>query len=96
MVHINGTYYVIPFVVKWAMETEIHGQIHATSREILCFPREGLGWEALVESLFISLLVAQASSFLICSLPLTQLASLTVLGEGSELKNWMFEQPVKK
>ena len=51
---------------------------------------------SLGESLFISLLVAQTSSFLIRSLPLTQLVKLTVLGEGSKLKNWMLEQPVKK
>ena len=69
-------------------------KILATPREILYFPRQGLGWKALGD------LWCGMASFRLCKsctissrLPLA--ASQTVLGEGNELKNWMLEQTIE-
>ena len=69
-------------------------KILATPREILYFPRQGLGWKALGNPW------CDMASFRLCKsgtisskLPLA--SSQTVLGEGGELKNWMLEQTIK-
>ena len=63
-------------------------------REISCFPRHELGCEMLRDQWSG---VASRKSHKRCkgSDKQPQAASLTVLREGNELKDWMLKQPVK-
>ena len=69
-------------------------KILTTLREILCFPRQGLEWEALGDQWCG---MASCKSHKCCTVSgrLPYAVLLTVLGKGGELKNWMLEQPVK-
>ena len=68
-------------------------KIIVNPREILCFPRQGLGWEALDQWLGMAFHKTQNGSTVSGRLP--RAPSQTVLREMGELKNWMLEQPVK-
>ena len=69
-------------------------KILATPREILCFPKQGLGWEALADQW--SGMASRKSPKCCTEIGRFPWAvSSTVLGERDELKHWVLEQPVK-
>ena len=65
----------------------------ATPKKIICFPRQGLQREALGDQW--SGMVSRKSHKYTVSGMLPPTVSLILLGQGSELKNWMLEQPEK-
>ena len=65
----------------------------STPKEILNFPRQGLGWKALRDE-WSSMAFCNSHKCCIESGRLPWTASLTALGEMGELKNRMVEQPV--
>ena len=69
-------------------------KIISTFKEILCFPRQKLGWEVLGEQWND---IASRYLHKCCTVSgrLPRAVSLTVFGEGGQLKNSMIEQPVK-
>ena len=69
-------------------------KILVTPREIVCFPRQGLRWEAVGDQ-WSGMASHMSHKCYTVSSRLPRAASLTVLGEGSELKNWIPEQPEK-
>ena len=66
----------------------------ATPRESICFPRQGLEWEEICDQ-WSGMASHKSFKCWTVSGGLPQAASLTVLGERGELKNWVLEQPVK-
>ena len=69
-------------------------KILTTSREILCFSRQGYGWEALGDQQS-GMRCCKSHKCCIVRVSLPNVAELTQLGEGNEVKNYILKEPVK-
>ena len=63
----------------------------ATPKKIIWFPRQGLQREALGDQ-WSGMVSCKSHKYTVSGM-LPPTASLSVLGQGSKLKNWMLEQP---